>query len=280
VTHHVGSLASTPPEAGTYAGHSSGYERRVLFGPATGSAHQEAAIGELAAGGSVARHLHAFEQALYLLEGSVTLDVAGSTEQLVADDYVFVGRGVAHAVRNEGDAPARWFVVSAPQPGAELDDTVFVEGTDPEADADPAYVRGHFDVADLPEPTKTGIDLAGFSAANVGGAALKVLVGPDTGASQLILMCIQYVPGGFIGPHDHAFEEGFFFLEGEIEAELSGEVRTLRAGDYFWTGTSSMHGLKNTSDGPTRWLETQVPQPPSRYQARFAADWRRFVSGD
>jgi hypothetical protein len=38
-----------------------------------------------------------------------------------------------------------------------------------------------------------------------------------------------------------------------------------------------MHALRNTSGRPVRWLETQVPQPPSRYQARFAADWQRFL---
>jgi hypothetical protein len=41
-----------------------------------------------------------------------------------------------------------------------------------------------------------------------------------------------------------------------------------------------MHALRNVSDAPVRWLETQVPQPPSRYQARFVADWRRFLGGD
>ena len=34
----------------------------------------------------------------------------------------------------------------------------------------------------------------------------------------------------------------------------------------------------NRSDGPVRWLETQVPQPPSRYQARFTAEWARFLA--
>jgi hypothetical protein len=28
-----------------------------------------------------------------------------------------------------------------------------------------------------------------------------------------------------------------------------------------------------------RWLETQVPQPPSRYQARFRNEWER-TAGD
>ena len=40
----------------------------------------------------------------------------------------------------------------------------------------------------------------------------------------------------------------------------------------------STHALVNRTDSPVRWLETQAPQPPSRYQARFVADWERLIS--
>ena len=39
-----------------------------------------------------------------------------------------------------------------------------------------------------------------------------------------------------------------------------------------------MHALTNRADQTVRWLETQVPQPPSRYQARFVAEWERFLA--
>ena len=274
--HHLGRLSETPGAPGAYTGHSEGYVRRVLVDRAAGSVHQEVVIADLEPGGRVDRHLHAFEQALYVLEGSLSLEAAGSHESLAADDFVFVDRGVAHALRNESDASVRWLEVSAPQPGAALEDTVFVDADAPAAEADPPYWTGHFDPAELPAPS--GAILAGFGETNVGGAALRVLVGPDSGASQLNLMVVQYVPGGFIARHDHAFEEGFYFLEGEIEAELDGESHTFGAGDYCWSGVGSMHALVNRSDAPVRWLETQVPQPPRRYQARFVADWERFLS--
>ena len=92
-------------------------------------------------------------------------------------------------------------------------------------------------------------------------------------------MVVQYAPGGFIAPHDHAFEEGFFVLAGEIEADSKASA-DLRAGDYFWSSVGSMHALANRSNDTVRWLETQVPQPPSRYQARFVADWERYLSAD
>ncbi len=274
--HLRGTLGETPASLGLYAGRSAGHVRRPIIDRAGGSVHQEVVIAELAPGGRVDGHLHAFEEAFYVLEGTLAFTAAGATEQLAADDYVFVDRGVAHGLRNDSGAVVRWLEVAAPQPGAALEDTVFTDEHALPAGLEVPYRRDHFDVAALPRPS--GSILAGFDAANVGGAALKILVGPDTGATQLNLMVVQYAPGGFINPHDHAFEEGFFFLEGEIEADLDGERHTLRAGDYCWSSVGDMHALRNHGDGIVRWLETQVPQPPSRYQARFTAEWERFLA--
>src|SRR5205823_391252 len=77
---------------------------------------------------SVDAHFHAFEEVLYVLDGRLTLEVAGATEQLAADDYVFVDRAVPHALRNASGETARWFEASAPQPGAAIEDTVFRDG--------------------------------------------------------------------------------------------------------------------------------------------------------
>jgi quercetin dioxygenase-like cupin family protein len=274
--HLRGTLSETNGSAGRYAGHSSGHVRRPIIDSAGGSVHQEVVIAELEPGGRVETHLHAFEEAFYVLEGELVFTAAGASETLAANDYVFVDRGVGHALRNDSGATARWLEASAPQPGATVEDTVFAEAHALPEGLEVPYWRDHFDAAELPQPS--GAILEGFDAANVGGAALKILVGPATGASQLNLMVVQYVPGGFINPHDHAFEEGFFFLEGEIEANLGGEISTLRAGDYCWSSVGDMHALVNRSDGVVRWLETQVPQPPPRYQARFTAEWERFLA--
>ena len=216
-THTSGRLADLPAGAGRYAGHSEGHVRRAFIDRAAGSMHQEVVVAELAPGGHVDRHLHAFEEAFYVLEGGLTFEAAGATEELAADDFVFVERGVAHELRNGRDEPARWLEVSAPQPGSNIEDTVFVAGDAPAPELEVPYRKGHFDPAELPAPS-AGIGLAGFGGGNVGGAAAKVIVGPDFGASQLNLMVVQYAPGGFITVHDHAFEEGFFFLTGPIEA--------------------------------------------------------------
>jgi quercetin dioxygenase-like cupin family protein len=168
---------------------------------------------------------------------------------------------------------ATWLEVSAPNPGASFGDTAFTAGAG--AQPEVAHRRGHFDAADLPEPS--GAILAG-AGSNVGGASVRLLVDAGFGASQLVLMALRYVPGGGIKEHDHAFEEGFFIVEGELEADLDGQRYTFGPGDYFWSGVGGTHELTNRSDAPVRWLETQAPQPPSRHQFRYLGDWQRLAS--
>jgi quercetin dioxygenase-like cupin family protein len=276
--HHVGRLATTPQDNGPYTTGCEGLSRFPLVGQACGSPHQGLTAVELTPGGRIGRHVQAYEEALYVLDGELALDVAGTRETLVADDYCFVEKGVPHGLANDGSETVRWLELAAPQPGAEIvEDTVFLGNGTVESLPEPAYILGRFELGELPEPSSV-IGLAGFGAANVGGAALKMLVDPAFGGSQFNLMVVQYAPGGFITEHDHAFEEAFFFVTGEIEAVLDGTTYTLEAGDYCWSGVGSRHSFANRGDVPVRWIETQVPQPPARHQARFKPDWERLVA--
>jgi quercetin dioxygenase-like cupin family protein len=261
--HEVGAVAGAAEAPGPYEGHSDGLTRRVLVS----SAHQQVAICELAPTGRVERHFHPFEEGFYVLDGELT----AFDERFAADDFSFVEAGAAHELRNATAEVTRWLEVAAPTAGARAE-AVFDR---PGAELDPPFRRGSFDVADLPDPSG-GIGLAGFEGANVAGGAARIVIGPELGASQFNLMAIRYVPGAFIKPHDHAFEEAFVFLEGEIEAQLDDETVTLRGGDFCWSGVASMHALTNRSEAPVLWLETQVPQPPPRLQARFLPDWQQL----
>jgi len=99
-------------------------------------------IAELEPGGRVETHLHAFEEAFYVLEGELVFEAAGATEKLAVNDYAFVDRGVGHALRNDSGATVRWLEVCAPQPGATLEDTVFAEGHALPEGLDVPYWRG------------------------------------------------------------------------------------------------------------------------------------------
>jgi quercetin dioxygenase-like cupin family protein len=270
--HHVGTLAETPSRPGVYAGHADGYARFPIVDRAVGSVHQVVAVAELGPGGSVPFHAHAYEEAIYVLGGNLELTVAGRDEGLSPDDFAFVPFGVAHALANRSGEIVRWYELGAPQASDGFDDTVFLAEPRGATDPEVAFRRGRFDENELPPPSGS-LGLAGFGAANVGGASLKMLFERELGASQFNFFVVEYVPGGLIKEHDHPFEESFFFVGGEIEAVLDGTTYELRAGDYCWSGAASMHAFTNRSDAPVRWLETQAPQPPSRHQARFRGDW-------
>jgi len=274
--HLIGSLDSAAMEPGIYAEASRGLSRKPLVNAGLGSIHQDLTWLELEPGGVVDCHLHAFEQAIYVLSGALRLEAPRGGGPLVADDYCLLPVGLPHGLRNAGDLPVRWLELSAPNCGEEGWATAFVDDRLTGGVAAEAVRRAHFTLSQMPEPSAT-IGLAGFDGSNVAGASLRMLVDGDFGASQFNMMRLAYVPGGTIAEHDHAFEEAFLFLEGEIEAVLDGETYLLKAGDYCWSGVASMHGFTNHGEEPVRWIETQVPQPPSKHQARFRGDWDRLV---
>ena len=78
---------------------------------------------------------------------------------------------------------------------------------------------------------------------------------------------------GWPGRHDHAYEETYLILDGEVDAEFDGESYHLVPGDVAWAGVGCVHAFSNPGPGIVRWLETQAPQPPARHSYRFARDW-------
>lgn len=273
--HAAGRIEDTPSQLGRYEGRSSGLTRRTIVDGSTGSVHMAEAICDLQPEGSVARHVHAFEEGIYVLEGELELVLAGGVELLGPDEYAYLEVGVPHELRNPSATKARWIEVGAPQPEAPgLEDTAFV-GPEFVGHDEGGFARGGYDESQL--PPVTGDFLAGFGGGNVVGASLKMFVDPGFGASQFILFTVQYLSGGAILPHDHAFEEAYVFVTGEIEATMGRDTRLMKAGDWCWTGVGSPHSFTNHSDQPVRWIETQAPQPPPRHQARFFGDWDKVV---
>ena len=125
--HVCGRLSDLPANPGRFSGHSELSNSVCSSTARAGSPHQEVAVAELGPGGSVDRHLHAFEEAFYVLRGQLTLEMGGTPEELAADDYV---SSIAASRTPSATPAARTPVVqvSAPQPGADLQDTVFVGG--------------------------------------------------------------------------------------------------------------------------------------------------------
>jgi quercetin dioxygenase-like cupin family protein len=299
--HFVGRVDWSFAEApSTESPTSFGLARRVLVGPGQGAVHTELAVGALAPGGWLARHVHSFEEGLYLLEGSLVLEIDTHVHRLVPGDYALIPIAMRHTLVAPRDTGARWLSVNTPPrrpPGANVPDTVFASAG-PDVDAlvaaavpvtggDPTvrYV-GHYEgtppqqeALRLDEPAR-GRRPAGADTALIAysGISVKMLIDRVLGADHLTMFTVDYEVGGAAQAHDHPFEEAYFFLAGEVEAELDGTAYTLRPGVVVFAGVASVHGFWNSGAERVRWIETQAPQPPARGSYRWEPTWQRMAA--
>jgi quercetin dioxygenase-like cupin family protein len=291
------SFADTP---GATTATSSGLARRVIVGPEQGAVHTEVAVGALAPGGWLAPHVHSFEEALYVLDGELLLELDHRVHRLVRGDYSATPVGLRHSLANTGHDQVRFVSVNSPQrlgPGAGRRDTFFEAPADlaaldaaarrpPFGDPTLRYV-GHYD--GTPPQAETlkvkgqargrapdGMDTALLA---YSGISVKMLVDRALGADLVTMFTVDYEPGGAAQAHDHPFEEAYFFLEGAIEAELDGTTYHLTAGDIVFAGVGSVHGFYNVGAQRVRWIETQAPQPPARHAYRWVGSWERYEEG-
>ena len=299
--HYVGhvdwSFADAPaPATGTM----SGVSRIRIVGPDQGALHTDLFAGVLAPGGWLAPHVHAFEEAFYVLEGEILMELGGPVYRLRPGDFTLMPTGVRHGIANARDVPARFVSLNSPQrldPATGRIDTFYSPPRDP-AEMDAAAIRppfrdptlrwvGHYEgtppqlealrVNDDPRTREpAGMDIAVLA---YSGISVKMLVDRTFGADQVTMFTVDYEPGGAAQAHDHPFEEAYFFLAGEVEAELDGARYTLRPGDIVFAGVGSVHGFWNEGGGRVRWLETQAPQPPTRHAYRWWPSWERFGQG-
>jgi quercetin dioxygenase-like cupin family protein len=296
--HYVGrvdwSFLDTPLPPGPT---SSGVARQVIVGPAQGATHTELAVGGFTPDGWLARHVHSFEEALYLLEGELVLEIDQDVHRLVPGDYADMPVG-AHHTLVAGSPGVRWLSVNTPPrrpPGAEVPDTIYA-AEPPDREALIARARrlagrdltrhvGHYDgtpaqleALRVDDPAR-GRAVAGMDTALLAysGISVKMLVDRNLGADLLTMFTVDYEVGGAAQVHDHPFEEAYFFLAGEVEAELDGQPYRLRTGDVVFAGVGSSHGFWNAGPERVRWIETQAPQPPARHAYRWQPTWKRIA---
>jgi quercetin dioxygenase-like cupin family protein len=268
-----------------WSGHSEGFRRWSVVDEAAGAVHTGFGICELEPGGSVAAHVHSFEESLHVLEGELLLTWAGGTVRLRQGDYGLLPVGVPHALRGAGAAVARWADMLAPQPRARLGgDTYFVpplaEGPAVAVDVRDPRTRafGHIEPANMEVGQQTQERLAVSASMRTAllvysGITVKMMVDTELGAELQTMFMVQYEPAGIAGTHDHPLEETYLILEGEVDASFDGDRYRLGAGDVAWAGVGCVHGFSNPAGRPVRWLETQAPQPPARHSYRFTRDW-------
>ncbi len=268
-----------------WAGGATGYRRCMAVGEDDHAVHTGFVISELDPGGSIPWHVHSFEESCYVVTGTAVIDTAEGSVRIAEGGYGVVPIAMPHRWRNESQLPVRWVEMQAPGPrSAYQEDTFVVSGPTYQeaADIDVRDPRDRYFGKITPsqmDPTQQSQDMLEVTASMrtallvYGGINVKMMVDSDLGAQLSTMFMVQYDPDGATGPHDHPFEETYFFLEGEAEATFDGKPVVLGAGDIAWAGVGCPHSFRNLGGGPLRWLETQAPQPPRRYSYRFARDW-------
>lgn len=280
----AGELELVAPSTG-WASEATGYRRGMAVGEDDHAVHTGFMISELDAGGEIPWHVHSFEESFYVVAGTPVIDTAEGSFRVSEGEYGVVPIAMPHRWRNLSQQPARWAEMQAPAPRAAYqDDTFVVPGPRDEqaVDVDVRDPRNRYFGKITPsqmDPSKQSQDLLDVTASMrtallvYGGINVKMMVDSDLGAQLATMFMVQYDPDGATGPHDHPFEETYFFLEGQAEATFDGKPVVLGVGDIAWTGVGCPHSFRNLGGGPLRWLETQAPQPPRRYSYRFARDW-------
>jgi quercetin dioxygenase-like cupin family protein len=288
-----------------FARHSQGFGAWTVVGEETPAVHTGFAICTLAADGSIAPHVHSYEESFYVIEGEAEVTTSEGSFHLRPGDYGLIPVGVPHSWRGHS-GQARWAEMTAPQPRSRFAyDTFFMDSL-PREPGPPAHASraeramrafeafsegeavdvrdprtrsfGHIEPGNMEVNRQTQDQLAVSASMRTAllvysGITVKMMIDSDLGAELSTMFMVQYQPNGVAGQHDHPLEETYMILEGTVDAVFDGERYRLEAGDIAFAGVGCVHGFSNPANTPVRWLETQAPQPPGRHSYRFARDW-------
>ena len=277
----AGAVELVAPTTG-WAGAATGYRRFTAVGEDDHAVHTGFVISELDPGGSIPWHVHSYEDSFYVVTGTTVVDTAEGSFRLSDGGYGVVPVGMPHRLRNDSELSVQWAEMQAPMArSAYQDDTFLVPGPAYErtADVDVRDPRNRYFGRITPshmDPTKQSQDLLEVTASArtallvYGGINVKMMVDSDLGAQLATMFMVQYDPDGATGPHDHPFEETYYFLEGQAEAVFDGRTYTLGPGGGAWAGGGCVRGFGNLGRGPRRGGGSPTRQPPSRRADRCA----------
>ncbi|ERS84797.1 bifunctional allantoicase/(S)-ureidoglycine aminohydrolase [Halomonas sp. PBN3] len=171
------------------------------------------------------------EGVLFVVEGEMTLTLAGERHRMVPGGYAFLPPGSEWQLRNESDAPVRFHWVRK------------------------AYER--VEGIEVPEPFVVNEnDIAPNEMPGTEGRwATTRFVDPEDVRHDMHVNIVTFQPGAVI-PFDetHVMEHGLYVLEGKAVYHLNQEWVEVEAGDFMWLRAFCPQACYAGGPGPFRYL--------------------------
>ena len=192
-------------------------------------------------------HRHPVEQCVFVVDGSLQIELGRDTFAIGAEHLVLIPAGTPHRIRNVGDQVSHHLDVYLPTP-------------DPGTPADEACVAGS-------DPAPAGavrpVTEEGFTFPKPGDPGLGVhwLARRESG-SRACINVIESQPGSGSPPmHIHEFVQIYYQLAGELTARVAGVEYVLRPGDLMAIPPGVPHEQENTSGAPERHFTVNSQEP-------------------
>ena len=171
------------------------------------------------------------EAVLFVVEGELSLTLAGERHSMTPGGYAFIPPGGAWTVRNGGEAPVRFHWIRKAYER--------VEGIEPPE----AVVANERDVAPTPMPDTEG------------RWATTRFVDPDDVRHDMHVTIVTFQPGAVIPfAETHVMEHGLYVLEGKAVYRLNRDWVEVEAGDYMWLRAFCPQACYAGGPGPFRYL--------------------------
>ena len=171
------------------------------------------------------------EGVLFVVEGELSLVLAGEKHVMQAGGYAFIPPASEWSVRNDSHAPVRFHWVRKAYEQ--------VEGIEvPEA-----FVTNENDIEPTPMPDTNG------------AWATTRFADPQDIRHDMHVNIVTFQPGGVI-PFDetHVMEHGLYVLEGKAVYHLNQDWVEVEAGDYMWLRAFCPQACYAGGPGPFRYL--------------------------
>ena len=94
---------------------------------------------------------------------------------------------------------------------------------------------------------------------SVMGAGVRFLCPAEATGHQWSLMEVTLPEGGGPPPHEHAWDEAYYVIEGDVLFSLAGVEQRVAAGTFLYAPGGTIHGFRGASERPARVLIFDAP---------------------